>query len=794
MADDRFILAALRGEQSPSAVCQVAGWTLDRFRSERDAYLRRRLPPAEQRLRAALSGPVDVLRDRRGVPHVYAATTADLYFGLGIAMARDRLWQMDCFRRRGDGRLAEVLGHRYLDSYVAHRTLGLDRIATREADRIDERTRAILEAFVAGINRAVEVMGEDLPIEFEILDYRPEPWQVRDVVVGLRGFWWSLNGRLQSIVAGEAATLLPEGPLRHAFLTPELPDERIVPPGSPYPDTGLPPDPPPEAGSRFTGSDDGKTGSNNWAVGAHRTGGKAGILGSDPHQPFRLPSNWYECRLSGPDDDLAGAAWAGVPGVWFGRNRRIAWGLTNNNSSMRDLYVEAVDPANPTRYRDGDSWRRFEERTVEVAVRGQAAEKVTIRESARGPIVNLLVPALNPDGDPPLALRWVGFEHLDEVRALLAVGRAQNWEQFRSALAGWAIPAFNWGFADVEGRVGYQCTGRIPIRGRVARGFRDPGDPRDRWLGYVPFEAMPRLEDPARGFVSSANNTTAPDDYPYPLYGALGSGERAIRIREIIEQSGNFDRAASANLQNDTFSIRAREVCPGLLRQLATANDADVRVFREQIDGWDYRFETTSTAPTFFEAFYSVWKERVARERFPARLSSLVAGQGSVALRLLQDDALDWFPGGKAAAIVESARQAVKLVIESVGADAENWRWGNVHRARFRHPLSNEATAERFDVGPAGTSGTYDTVRNTGLGAAPTFAAESGAEYRLVVDLADPDRLWATQNIGQSGQPGSPHYADQFDDWLSGGYHVVSFDRVVVEEEQTASVRIEPIA
>ena len=792
MPNDRLVLSALRGEQSTSAVCRAAGWSLDQFKNEREAYLRRRLPPVEQRLRATVSGDLDILRDRRGVPHVYASTTLDLYFGLGVAMGQDRLWQMDFFRRRGDGRLAEVLGESYLGSDVIHRTLGLDRIATREVSLMEEQTRAVLGAFVGGVNRAFESMGNDVPIEFEILDYHPEPWSVRDVVVSLRGFWWSLNGRLQSIAAGEAASLLPEGPLRDAFLTPELPVERIVPPGAPYPAAGLSPARQGEIGLAFTGSDDGRTGSNNWAVGGRRTNGRAGVLGSDPHQPFMLPSNWYECRLSGPEDDLAGAAWAGAPGIWFGRNRQIAWGLTNNNSSMRDLYAENVDPSDPSRYRDGDSWRRFDERAVDLAVRGRAPERLTIRQTVRGPIVNRFVPPVNPGGDPPLALRWVGLEHLDDVRPILSVGRSQNWEQFRSALAAWSIPAFNWVYADTEGHVGYQCTGRIPVRGRVVRGFRDPGDPRDRWVGYIPYEAMPRLENPRRGFVSSANNAPVPDDYPYPFYGALGSGERAIRIRETIEKRENFDRLASANLQNDTLAVRAREVCPGLIGRLANSNDPAARLVRDQIDGWDYRYETESPAPTVFEAFYSVWKDRVARERFPAHLRSLVTGQGSVALRVLQDDGLDWFRGDTSEAIVESARQAVHTLTEHFGPNPENWTWGQVHRAYFHHPLSNEASADAFDVGPSGVSGTYDTVRNTGLGSAPLFAADSGAEYRLVVDLSDPDRLWATQNIGQSGQPGSPHYSDQFADWVSGEYHAVSFNRVVVEAEKTASVRIVP--
>ncbi|HEX5503339.1 MAG TPA: penicillin acylase family protein, partial [Thermomicrobiales bacterium] len=317
MLDDARILAALRGERTAAEVCAAAGVTPAEFAAARDAYLQRSLPPTELRLSGGVRGPLDILRDRYGVPHVYARETPDLWYGLGLAMAQDRLWQMDWFRRRGLGRLAEVLGPRYVASDVAHRTLALDRIADDEVERASEETRAVLAAFVAGVNRGIEATLAHLPVEFAILGYEPEPWTARDVLAALRGFWWSLNGRLQSIVAGEAAERhLPAGPPRDAFLTPEFPEERIVPPGSPYPPAGLTPAPAP------AGADGGATGSNNWAVGRGRTPTGAGILGSDPHQPFMLPANWYECRLSGPEDNVVGAAWAGVPGVWFGRNRR----------------------------------------------------------------------------------------------------------------------------------------------------------------------------------------------------------------------------------------------------------------------------------------------------------------------------------------------------------------------------------------------------------------------------------------------------------------------------------------
>jgi penicillin amidase len=505
-----------------------------------------------------------------------------------------------------------------------------------------------------------------------------------------------------------------------------------------------------------------------------------------------LPAIWYECRLVGPEDDLAGAAWIGVPGIWFGRNRRIAWGLTNNNVSLRDLYLEEIDPTAPERYRDGATWRVFGERTEVVPVRDQASERLVVRESVRGPIVNPIVPSVRAEGDPPLSLRWVGLEHVDDVRALLAVGRARNWPEFREALRDWAIPTFNWGFADVEGNVGYQCASRLPLRGQPARGFRLANDPADQWHGYLPFDAQPTSFNPARGFTSSANNAPVPDDYPYRYAGAFAGGERAIRIRETLENASGFDRAACAALQNDTLSVQARQLCPVLLRRLTAAEDAEATLLHDCLVGWDYRYEPDTLAPTCFEAFLHQWKVRVATERFPAHLVSLATGQGDVHARLLESDDLAWFHQDKQQAILACASQAFRELSERFGDDRANWAWGKVHRAHFRHPLSNPASADLFDVGPRGVSGSATTVRNTGLGTSPPFAADSGAEYRLIVDLADSSQLWSTLNIGQSGQPGSPHYQDQFQDWVRGDYHVLHLQRAAVEAEQTGRVRLEP--
>ena len=248
----------------------------------------------------AVGGRVEILRDRSGIPHVYAASTPDLYFGLGMAMAEDRLWQMDRLRRRALGRQAEILGPAYLASDIAHLTVGIDRIAAREADALDEATHGMTAALVAGINRQIELMGRDLPPEFGKLGYEPEPFTVRDVLAIARGIWWSLNGRIDRIVAAEAARLLPET-FRLLYLTPEASEHRVLQHGA--------------------GTDD-ATGSNNWAVHGSRTAGGKPVLCGDPHQPFWVPSSWYEYALHGPEDDAAGAGHPGFPGHVVGQQRQ----------------------------------------------------------------------------------------------------------------------------------------------------------------------------------------------------------------------------------------------------------------------------------------------------------------------------------------------------------------------------------------------------------------------------------------------------------------------------------------
>ena len=711
---------------------------------------------------AAISGKVEIVRDMAGVPHIFAASSADLHFGLGFAMAEDRLWQMDRLRRRAMGRQAEVMGSAYLAADIAHRTIGLPAIAAREADAIDPVTGPLIDAFVAGINRGIEVLA--LPPEFGILGYAPEPFTRACVVAIARGIWWSLNGRIDRIAAAEAARFLPEH-LRQDYLTPEGSENLILP---------SPAFAPPLA----AGTDD-ATGSNNWALRPELTGGAA-ILAGDPHQPFWVPSSWYEFALHGPEDNAAGCGHPGIPGLLWGSNGVAAFCLTNNMASTRDLYAETVNPANPAEYREGDRWVAFEESVETIRVKDAPDHILTIRRTARGPIVNGLLPELDEAGDPPLSLRWIGMEHIDDMRALVNLSRATSWEAFRDTLRDWSVAVFNWIYADIEGNVGYQMAGRIPLRPRFAYGYRDAGRADDQWSGYIPFDELPHSYNPPRGYVASANQRPVQPDGKPTIYGAYSQGHRGIRLDQLFGGGVRHDAAGNIAVQNDVVNARAQRLVPAILR-LLPADSAVARL----LSGWDFAYGTESAAPTVFETFMFHWQRATAAVRMPARLRDLVVQQTGLGCALLAAPERAFFPEGTEATARIVAAEAVKTLQDRLGPDEAGWAWGKVHLAHWKHPLSNAGRSESFDIGPAPVDGGSHTIRNTG-GELPPHNAASGAEYRIVVDFAVPDRFLAVQNIGNSGVPGDRHYRDQFEPWLRGEYHTVHLNRAnIAVERQT---------
>jgi penicillin amidase len=718
---------------------------------------------------------------------------------------------MDYLRRRALGRLAEVLGPDGVSLDVLARTVGLNRIAREELRGLPAETMTLLEQFSAGVNACIVHRRGRLPIEFDLLDYVPEPWTPLDSVAVFGEFRWYLTGRLPVIAIPELAKrVLGDGALYRAFLTPEAGQESIVPPGfyPPRRDGGARPVAERETGAvgagvtgagvtsavgvgEVVGSPDEGAGSNNWVVAGSRSATGLPLLSSDPHIAFGATSCWYEAHLSGGSFNAAGMAYVGVPVLIMGRNERVAWGITNNICSLRDLYQERTDPAHPGCFLYDGAWEPAREIVEEITVRGGETVRKTITYSRNGPIVDdLLPPPAQSTG--PVSLRWLGAEFCDELTCAIRANRARTCAEFRDALRDWRVPTWSFVFADIDGHIGYQCAGKIPVRENWDRGYRPGWEPAHQWTAYVPFDGLPAIADPPHGWIRSANNRTAPEDFPYPLSGTWSSGHRAMRIRQMLEEQDRFTREDFARMQMDALSIRAVEAVPPLLAALEDASEARVRRAAEALWAWNRRMEPDEAGAALFELFFAVWCQTVAAERFPPDVVDLIAGAiGGLANALLAGDPWGWFArGGRDAAIIEAFRRTLDDLEARLGPDMSTWTWGRVHRITLRHFLSGRGDlAQLLDRWDEPVRGSGVTVCNTGYD--PNYLAAMGANYRLIGDLgATSPGLWATDSAGTSGDPGSPHYCDQLPEWLAGRHHFIPLDRADVEREAASRLAL----
>ena len=422
---DKDLLLRLGAGDSIQAICEDAGLTRAEFDQWWTAQTTSRVPSMEgTRTASDLSGKVEIARDEWGVPHILAETDDDLFFGYGYATAQDRLWQLDYYRRKARGRLSEVIGPSGIEIDTVSHTIGLTRTAEENLARFPEKTKRRLQAYTDGVNAFMEETRSNLPIEFDLLGYEPHEWTPLDSVAIWQEFRWYLTGRLPIIAIPDLAKrTLGEGALLDDFITGEAEDESIVPKGS-YPPsrTGEVPV------GEVVGDPDEGIGSNNWVVSGSKSTSGAPMVASDPHIAFGAVSCWYEVHLSGPDINVAGAGYVGVPGIVFGRNETLAWGVTNNICSQRDIYREQEDPDRPGHFRFGDEWRPAKHETVEIAVKGEDARTITITRTHNGPIVDELLPEPLRTTDK-VSARWLGTGFGDEITCMLDLAAARNCDE-----------------------------------------------------------------------------------------------------------------------------------------------------------------------------------------------------------------------------------------------------------------------------------------------------------------------------------------------------------------------------
>jgi penicillin amidase len=789
-AHQAVLMRLLGGQLTVHDVVAQTGLSRRELVAWRRAYLRQRVPARSGVVRAPVGGPTVVRWDRWGVPHIRAERTRDVFVALGHCMAQERLWQLDYMRRFAAGELATVLGPSALASDRMMRTLDMRRAAEASLPALDEQEAEALTAIADGINAWAE-QCPTWPLEFELLDYRPPPWRPLDSILLWKYRWWTLTGRLDAAAVVAAAERYLPPDLRGQFLATELADETIVPA-----------DVASEASGAFAAGYDSGIGSNNWALAGARTTTGAPVLCSDPHNMLANPPQWLEAHLVGPDLDAIGAIYLGMPTIYLGRNRHVAWGVTNHAVSVRDVYAEEVDPADPSRYRDGDGWTAFDVEDHTIAVAGAPTERFTVRRSRRGPIVTDLVPPIDEAGWPPLSLRWVGHEPPSGVRAGLDLQRAGDGDAVRAALRRWTCPPLNVVYATTAGHIGYHVVGQVPRRAVATRSVRPANDSAHTWEGVLPFEALPALTDPQRGWVATANNPPWPaiDRHaPYLALGAWADGYRQRRIRRRIDAWPRLAPLEVGAIHGDVVHQRAVDLAGRMVELLEADKDGAMAPVAAVLRRWDGAYTTASMAPTLFQAIWETWRDHVVAARFPSLVAEQPAARAqasAIARRLLEPDPPAWFPDGSldcAAQFRSVARRAIDALAHRLGPlvlpDADPalvvlghpavfgrpWAWGRQHRVMFAHPLGDRPGLRRLNVGPFGTSGGWGTVRAAGHEAGLDFTVTSGSTYRLLADLSGA-RAWATVTTGQSGHLASPHYRDQAVLWRDNRYHPLSMD------------------
>jgi penicillin G amidase len=775
-----------------------------------------------------LGSPAEIRIDRWGVAHIYAQSTDDGFFVQGFNAARERLWQMDLWRRRGLGQLAEVFGPDFVERDRATRLFLYRGDMQQEWTSYGPATNRIVARFTDGINAYIRLTEDDpsrLPVEFAELGYRPGRWAPEDVVrVRTNGLFSNLRQEVtRALVLRDFGKKVEE--LRRKR---QPPRELEVPEGL---DLSLIPDDvlrvyelattqplfgrvggaagTVQGGSAQVGTQRGTSleGSNNWAVAPRRTATGRPILANDPHRLLSLPSLRYIVHLSTPDFDVIGSGEPILPGISIGHNGTIAFGFTVFAIDQEDLYVYATNPRAPREYRYGDRWEPMRLVREEVAVRGSAPVEVELAFTRHGPVIyedheRCTAFAVRAAWLQPGTAPYLGS---------LGYMRARNWEEFVRALDRWGTPGENQVFADVSGSIGWKAAGLAPIRPNWDGSLPVPGDGRYEWAGYYSMDKLPAVHDPDRGWVATANEMNLPAGFPPETRISYdwSSPCRAQRIAEILSSNSDMATMESVRLQTDYLSMPARDILRRL-REVRSAPPGLVEVL-DLLAKWDGTLSAGSIEATIFQVWYRqrlrpemlrrALSAVVPTDRAPAALEAILPGtdllgDSRVDLELLGSLGTRFGPNGQQVfdeLLLETLANAVGDVEGLRGQSRDSWQWGQLHTARFAHPLLgsvSDAVAERLRVPPVPRGGSGDTVGNTVY--TPDYVQNGGSTFRMVLDVGGWDGSLAMNAPGQSGDPDSPHYADLLAMWARDEAFPLVYSRQRVEEVTEKVIQLRP--
>jgi len=765
--------------------------------------------------------PVEIIKDCWGISHIFAQNQKDLFFAQGFNVARDRLFQLEIWRRQATGTLSEILGPRALKGDIGARLLKARVDMTEEMNHYHPDGVEIITSFVRGINAYIGHLGSNPdrgPIEFKLLGIRPERWTPEVVVSRHNGLFRNagievalakvLNNMdvdtLMNLISFEPTTPDLKSEIEtgvdFTLISDDILDLYIQ---SRTPVEFLPEDIiDPALRAKSTGNISGEMAlditssplrfeSNNWVIRGEHTFSGQPIMANDPHRRLQVPSLRYWVHLNAPGWNVIGGGEPCLPGVSIGHNAHGAWGLTIFSVDQEDLYVYETNPSNPNQYRYQGSWEDMTVIEERIPVKGADTVSVDLKFTRHGPVLHE-----DKKNHRAYALRagWLeigGSPYLASLR----MDQATTWDKFRDACSYSNTPSENMVWADTQNNIGWQAVGITPLRQGWSGLLPVPGDGRFEWARYLPIRELPHVFNPSEGFFATANQNNIPRDFPHRIGFIWSDPFRFSRIKEVLGSGRRFTMTDMMELQYDFLSIPARTLVP-LLKGLKS-QDKKTEKARQLLLGWDRVMRLDGVAPTIYQS----WEDRLtdnvwnlylpgkAKELFPLKsikktIEFLTAPDGHFGANPTE---------GRDALLMKSLEQAIQNATERLGANWEAWTYGQAqfHHTKINHLLSpavNAKVRQKLDVGPVPQGGNSTTVNNT----YGRYNQVAGASFRIIADLDDWDRSLGTNTPGQSGHPGSPHYADLFKMWANGKYFPVFFSKDKILTVAGVITRLEP--
>jgi penicillin G amidase len=736
-----------------------------------------------------LEHPVQIERDEHGVARIEARTTADFCFAHGFCQGQDRLFQLEFYRRVGAGRVAEFAGDEGLMIDRVMRTLGLRRFAERETEMLPPRDIEVLEAYAAGVNAAIDAASA-LPVELQLLRIDPEPWAIQDslVIRKIIALGFSTNMETELFRAELVSRI---GAEKVARLEPQYPQGNpvVVYPGVAWSGDAMDLFEQIAEVRHAIGWSLEPAGSNNWAVSGERSVTGMPLLAGDPHITTTIPDSWYTIEASTPELELRGGSMPGFPGLVIGHTRHVAWSFTNVMADVQDLFVERIrDGEHGPEYEFQGDWRPVTVHREEISVRGRSnPELLQVQETHHGPVMN---DALGARAGEPLALAWTALKEPLVNSTGVDAGGFRTGEELVEAFRDYSTPCMNLIWADDSGNIGYKLVGKLPVRRGGCPDLPKPGWTGEyEWEGWVPYDELPEVVNPAGGVLVTANNRIAPGDYPHHITSEYLDGYRAARIEQLLAEDEKHSLDDFGRIQTDLYSIPGEQTAHRLARLRPDAQ-REVRAI-ERLKSWDHRLDPDTIAGTIYELFTAHFARLVSEavigdrdyaERWRSKsllgFTPMVSSPWRFQARLIElwDEGDSELIGGLS--WDELALQALSAALDELeeryGHDPAGWKWGRVHGLKFAHPLGEgESRAskllDRLLSRRVAAGGGQETVAQVGF--VPhegNYTGRWAPSYRLLADLGDPERSRWQHMTGQSGHPGSPHYDDLLDDWHAG--------------------------